>query len=48
MLQDVEEDADPEHWFPPYLGVGFVHDLDLDFVPLAQDLVQLPHDPHAV
>ena len=53
-VEEVHEalsEALPEHCFPSYLGAGFVHVLDLVFVPVVdvpygvQVNEHVPHDP---
>ena len=45
-LQVVDIEDDPEQEEPPFLGVGLLQDLDLDFlpVPVLHEL-QEPQDP---
>lgn len=43
-LQTAESDADPEQPFPPYLGAGLIHDLDL-VPPTPQVTEHVPHVP---
>ena len=41
VLQAADSDAKPAQSLPPFDGAGFVHVLDLDFVPVPQVFVHV-------
>lgn len=48
VLQACVLELAPEHWFPPYWGAGFVHDLDFDCEPPPHVTEHEPQDVHDV